>query len=166
MPRSWPAAAAAAGLNPLPLALSRLPRSLYHRSLLPSLLALSLLSPSASAQKAEDAIGVWLNPENGSNVEFYRCDAGLCGKIVKVTDGQVRDSNNPDPAKRARPIVGLLILEGAKQTGDNRWSGTLYNRENGKSYAGTVTVKGRDALELSGCVLAVLCKTVTWTRVH
>lgn len=177
MPRSWPAAAATAALNLSPLALSRLPVSLFRLSLLPlsllplsllplSLLALSFLSPPASAQKAEDAIGLWLNPENGSNVEFYRCDGGLCGKIVKVTDGQLRDSNNPDPAKRARPIVGLAILEGAKQTGDNRWAGTLYNRENGKSYSGTVTVKGRDALELSGCVLAVLCKTVTWTRVH
>jgi uncharacterized protein (DUF2147 family) len=167
MPRSWPAAAATAALHLSPLARPRRLRSRFRQSFLPlSLLALSLLSPSASAQKAEDAIGVWLNPENGSNVEFYRCGAGLCGKIVKVTDGQVRDSNNPDPAKRARPIVGLLILEGAKQTGDNRWAGTLYNRENGKSYSGTVTVKGRDALELSGCVLAVLCKTVSWTRVH
>jgi uncharacterized protein (DUF2147 family) len=167
---SWPAAAAAGGLNRSPLALSCLPRSLFRPSLLAlsllSFVALLLFSPSASAQKAEDAIGVWLNPENGSNVEFYRCDAGLCGKIVKVADGQVRDSNNPDPAKRGRPIVGLLILEGAKRTGDKGWAGTLYNRENGKSYSGTVTVKGRDALELSGCVLAVLCKTATWTRVH
>jgi uncharacterized protein (DUF2147 family) len=131
-----------------------------------ALLAVSLLSLSASAQKAEDAIGVWLNPENGSNVEFYRCGAGLCGKIVKVSDGQVRDTNNPNPAMRERPIIGLLILEGARQTGDNRWAGTLYNRENGKTYSGTVTVKSKDALELSGCVLAVLCKTVTWARVR
>ena len=144
------------------LAPSRLPP--WRLSLaLPALLVLSL---SASAQKAEEAIGVWLNPENGSNVEFYRCGAGLCGKIVKVSDGQVRDNNNPDPAKRERPIVGLLIMEGARQTGDNRWAGTLYNRENGKTYSGSVIVKSKDSLELSGCVLAVLCKTVTWTRLN
>ena len=172
MPGSWPAAAATAALNLSPLALSRLPVSLFRQSRLPlsllalSFLGLSFLSPSASAQKAGDAIGVWLNPENGSNVEFYRCGAGLCGKIVKVNDGQVRDSNNPDPAKRERPIVGLLIMEGARQTGDNRWAGTLYNRENGKSYSGSVIVKSKNSLELSGCVLAVLCKTVTWTRVN
>jgi uncharacterized protein (DUF2147 family) len=161
MPRPLPAAASGI-LNPLRQAPSRTPTS----RLLLALLAFALLSPSASAQKAEDAIGVWRNPENGSNVEFYRCGAGLCGKIVKVSDGQVRDSNNPDPAMRQRPIVGLPILEGARQTGDNRWAGTLYNRENGKTYSGTVTVKSKDALELSGCVLAVLCKTLTWTRVN
>jgi len=171
MRRPLPAAASAilglARLVPSRPAPSRLPLARLGSSpLLWALLASLVLGPSALAQKAEDAIGVWLNPENGSNVEFYRCGAGLCGKIVKVSDGQVRDNNNPDPAKRERPIVGLLILEGARQTGDNRWAGTLHNRENGKTYSGFVTVKSKDALELSGCVLAVLCKTVMWKRVN
>ena len=129
------------------------------------LLALSLATASASAQKAEDAVGVWLNPDNGSNIEFYKCGDGVCGKIVKVTDGQKTDDKNPDAAKKNRPIVGLVIMQGAKETGDNKWAGTLYNRENGKSYSGTVTVKSKNALDLSGCVATVLCKTVTWTRV-
>ena len=129
------------------------------------LLALSFASVPASAQKAEDAVGVWLNPDNGSNIEFYKCGDGVCGKIVKVTDGQKTDDKNPDAAKKNRPIVGLVIMQGAKKTGDNKWAGTLYNREDGKSYSGTVTVKSKNALDLSGCVAVVLCKTVTWTRV-
>jgi len=129
------------------------------------LLAMSLGGIPAAAQKAEDALGVWLNPENGSNVEFYKCGAGVCGRIVKVADGQKVDDKNPDPAKRNRPIVGLVIMQGAKQTGDNKWSGDLYNREDGKTYSGTVTIKSKDRLDLSGCVALVLCKTVTWTRV-
>jgi uncharacterized protein (DUF2147 family) len=55
-------------------------------------------------------------------------------------------------------------MENAKKSGA-KWSGTLYNRENGKSYSGTVTVKSKDAVDLAGCVAAVLCRTVTWTRV-
>ena len=129
------------------------------------LVALSLAGAPASAQKAEDAIGVWLHPDNGSNVEFYKCGESVCGKIVKVVDGQKTDDKNPDPAKRNRPIVGLVIMQGAKKTGDNKWSGNLYNRENGSTYSGTVTVKSKNALDLSGCVAMVLCKTVTWTRV-
>jgi uncharacterized protein (DUF2147 family) len=128
------------------------------------LIALSLACTPAAAQKAEDALGVWLNPENGSNVEFYKCGESVCGKIVKVADGQKTDDKNPDPAKRNRPIVGLVIMQGAKQTGDNKWSGDLYNREDGKTYSGTVTIKSKDRLDLSGCVALVLCKTVTWTR--
>jgi uncharacterized protein (DUF2147 family) len=131
-----------------------------------ALLALALACRSACAQSAEDAFGLWLNPENGSNIEFYKCGGGgLCAKLTKVTDGQLTDDKNPDPGKRSQPIVGLLIMENAKKTGANKWSGMLYNRENGKSYSGTLTVKTKDAVDLSGCVAAVLCRTVTWTRI-
>ena len=128
-------------------------------------LALTLACGPASAQSAEDAFGVWLNPENGSNIEFYKCGGeGLCAKLTKVTDGQTTDDKNPDPAKRSQPIIGLVIMENAKKSGA-KWSGTLYNRENGKSYSGTITVKSKDAVDLSGCVAAILCRTVTWTRI-
>ena len=77
-----------------------------------------------AAQAAEDAVGVWLNPENQSNVEFYRCGEGLCGKITKLaTGGQKTDDKNPDADKRGRPIVGLVIMEGAKKAGPTKWSG-------------------------------------------
>ena len=121
---------------------------------------------AAYAQTAEDAFGVWENPENKSHTEFYKCGDGVCAKIVKVVDGQKTDDKNPDAAKRNRPIVGLVIMEGAKKTGSNSWSGTLYNRADGKSYSGTVTVKGKNALDLAGCVAVVLCKTTTFARVR
>lgn len=124
-----------------------------------------LLGTTAYAQGADDAFGVWQNPENKSHTEFYKCGDGLCAKIVKVEDGQKTDDKNTDASKRSRPIVGLVIMEGAKKSGANAWSGTLYNRADGKSYSGTITVKGKDAVDLSGCVAAVLCKTVTMARV-
>ena len=123
-----------------------------------------VLASAAFAQTAEDAFGVWLNPENKSHTEFYKCNGGLCGKIVKAVDGQKTDDKNPDPAKRNRPIEGLVIMENAKKSGAS-WSGTLYNRADGKSYSGTVTVKSKDAVDLSGCVALVLCRTTTFSRV-
>jgi uncharacterized protein (DUF2147 family) len=119
----------------------------------------------ALAQTAEEAFGVWLNPENQSHVEMYRCGDGLCAKITKVTDPQKTDDKNPDAAKRGRPITGLVIMENAKKNGSNKWAGTLYNPTDGKSYTGTVTVKSKDALDLSGCMAVVLCKTTSWSRV-
>ena len=129
------------------------------------LLGLSMAGGPSPGADGRGRLGVWLNPENQSNVEFYRCGEGLCGKITKVSDGQKTDDKNPDAAKRNRPIVGLVIMEGAKKTGANKWSGTLYNRADGKSYSGTVTVKAKNTLDLSGCVALVVCRTTTWTRV-
>jgi uncharacterized protein (DUF2147 family) len=123
------------------------------------------LAATAYAQTADDALGVWENPENKSHTEFYKCGAGVCGKIVRAVDGQKTDDKNPDPAKRSRPIVGLVIMEGAKKTGPATWSGALYNRADGKTYSGTLTVKSKNAVELSGCVAAIFCKTVAFTRV-
>jgi uncharacterized protein (DUF2147 family) len=129
------------------------------------LLALGIAAGPAAAQKAEDAFGVWLNPDNGSNIELYKCGGDLCAKLTKVTDGQKTDDKNPDAAKKNRPIIGLVIMENAKKSGDNKWAGSLYNRENGKTYSGTITVKTKEAIDLSGCVAGILCRTVTWTRV-
>jgi len=127
--------------------------------------AAMMLAAAAYAQTAEDALGVWENPENKSHTEFYKCGDGVCGKIVKVVDGQKTDDKNPDPAKRNRPIVGLVIMQGAKKTGPNKWAGQIYIRAEGKTYSGSLTVKSKTELDLSGCVVAVFCKTTTLTRV-
>ena len=120
---------------------------------------------AAQAQTAEQAFGVWRHPENGSHVEMAKCGDGLCATIVHVEDAQKTDDKNPDASLRSRPIVGLAIMTNAKRSGANAWEGTLYNRADGKSYAGTITVKSADALELKGCVMAMFCKSLTWTRV-
>ena len=82
-----------------------------------------------------------------------------------MVDGQKTDDKNPDPAKKGRPIVGLVIMQGAKKTGPATWSGQLYNRADGKTYSGTLTVKSKDTVDLAGCVAAVFCSTTTFTRV-
>lgn len=126
---------------------------------------IGLAANMAKAQTASDAFGTWRHPENGSHVEVYKCGDGLCAKIVKVEDGQKTDDKNKDAAKRSRPILGLVIMSGAKQSGDNTWKGDLYNRADGGTYSGTLTVKSKSAMDLSGCTAVVLCKTTTWTRV-
>lgn len=127
---------------------------------------LSVGAGPAQAQTAEDAFGTWRHPDNGSHVDVYKCGEGLCAKISKVVDGQKTDDKNPDAAKRSRPIVGLVIMSGAKKTGTAEWKGSLYNRADGGLYSGTLTVKSKNAMDLSGCTAVVLCKTTTWTRVN
>lgn len=126
---------------------------------------IALAASMAGAQTAEDAFGTWRHPENGSHVTIYKCGEALCAKIAKVIDDQKTDDKNPDAKLRSRPIVGLVIMNGAKKTGANQWKGDLYNRADGGSYTGTLTVKSRNAIDLQGCTAVVLCKTVTWTRV-
>jgi uncharacterized protein (DUF2147 family) len=133
------------------------------------LFALGLLSlllvPSQAA--AAEPYGVWRHPDNGSLVRMYECGSGLCAKIIEVRESGRKDVHNPDPAKRSRPVEGIVIMNGAQKTGEDTWEGQLYNTQNGKTYSGVITVQGPKTLELEGCVLGgLLCQGVTWSRVR
>lgn len=118
------------------------------------------------AQKAEDAFGVWEHPDNGSHIRISKCGAGLCATIVKVKDPARTDVNNPDPAKRKRPVKGVTIMSGGKKTGAKTWSGKLYNTQDGQTYNGTLTVVDKNHLKLQGCVLGgLICQGPTWSRI-
>jgi uncharacterized protein (DUF2147 family) len=127
--------------------------------------ALLLFGDGARAQKAADALGLWEHPENGSRIELFGCGRGLCARIRRVTDGQRTDERNPDETLRSRPIIGLVIVEEARQTGPATWSGRLYNRIDGRTYDGQFTVKAAGRLEMTGCTAVVVCRTVVWRRV-
>ena len=120
----------------------------------------------ASAQSAEDAFGTWRHPDNGSHINVYQCGGGLCAKVVKVADPGRKDEKNPDPKLRNRPVVGVVIMSGAKKSG-NGWSGRLYNTQDGETYNGSVTVVSKNTLKLQGCVMGgLVCQGPTWTRVN
>ncbi len=130
-----------------------------------ALLALGLsaaLSHNALAG-ADDAIGTWKDVEKDALVKVYTCDGGVCVQIVKVKDPSLKDVNNPDAALRGRPIEGIVIMSGAAKSGDNAWKGKLYNREDGKTYSGSITVVNKNEVKLEGCVL-IICKSRKWVR--
>ncbi len=129
--------------------------------------AATAFTTPAAAASAADAFGVWQHPENGSHVRMYQCGGGLCAKVVKVRDRSRKDVHNPKAELRSRPVEGIVIMRGARKTGDDSWKGRLYNTRDGKTYTGVITVKSKQKLEMEGCVLGgLLCQGVTWSRVR
>jgi uncharacterized protein (DUF2147 family) len=134
--------------------------------------ALPLLSYSglAQAQTAEDAFGLWLDPGNGGHIDVVKCDDKLCAKVAFVPnndgpDGPKVDKNNPDENKKSQPVLGLTLIENAYKASEKSWQGSIYNPVDGKTYSATLTVKDTDTLDLKGCIMSVLCRTQSWTRV-
>ena len=72
----------------------------------------------------------------------------------------------PDASKRGQPMLGLNVVHGLQPIGENKWSGAIYNADEGKSYAVNVKLVSSNKLALQGCVLRVFCKSQTWTRVE
>ncbi|MGW5957269.1 DUF2147 domain-containing protein [Methylorubrum thiocyanatum] len=145
-----------------------MPRPILPRHLARHMLAAALLSAAsgtgAVAQKAADLSGVWQTETAGSTVRIARCGGGYCGTIA-ATAGSGVDAQNPDPALRSRKLVGVQIMQAGTPNGAG-FEGSLYNPNDGKTYAGSLTPKGPDTVEVAGCVLSVLCKRQTWRRIR
>jgi uncharacterized protein (DUF2147 family) len=103
-------------------------------------------------------------------VRVSKCGSGICGVVVWLRDpidpatGKAQvDDKNSNPALARRPVIGLSLFAGMRPAGANKWSGQIYNADDGKSYASSVSVAGPDALKVEGCV-GGLCGGETWSR--
>ncbi|UPK26268.1 DUF2147 domain-containing protein [Bradyrhizobium sp. 195] len=124
----------------------------------------------ASAACAQNADGTWLTQAGDARVKVSKCGDGICGHIVwlrepydTATGQPATDSKNPNPALARRAMIGLPLFSGMQSSGPNKWSGQIYNADDGSSYASSVTVMSADSLRVEGCVGA-LCGGETWTR--
>ena len=130
-----------------------------------------LTAPSAHAQGTGEPVGVWLTQAGDARVKISKCGGGICGVIVglkepidQATGKPQVDDKNPNPALKKRPMIGLPLFSGMQPTGPGKWSGQIYNADDGGTYASSVSVMGADTLRVEGCVGA-LCGGETWTRV-
>jgi uncharacterized protein (DUF2147 family) len=122
-----------------------------------------------------EPVGQWYAEGGAAVVEITPCGDALCGRVVWVhspldQDGcELRDKNNPDPALRSRPVVGLQILGGLVASDHKHvsWTGgTIYDPVSGNTYRCRLELDGHDRLRLRGYVgIPLVGRTTTWTRV-
>jgi uncharacterized protein (DUF2147 family) len=124
------------------------------------------------AHAEEGPYGVWRMSNGKVTVKVSDCGGRLCGTIVGLKnpiskiDGKPKvDRENPDPALRKRPVIGLSILIGMKPSGDGKWEGAIYNPDDGNTYSATVTLSG-SKMKVKGCVIGILCKSNDFVRVN
>jgi uncharacterized protein (DUF2147 family) len=114
---------------------------------------------------AAEPTGEWRVANGDANIRIDDCDGALWGIISWEKEPGGLDSNNPKPAERNRPTLGLHILLAMKPTKPGLWQGEVYNAENGKTYSSRLSLTSPDVLRIEGCVLGILCGGENWTRV-
>lgn len=144
------------------------------RIALRSALVLAALGAASTASATpKDPSGTWLTEDGRAKVRIDRCGpnaTNICGKVVWLQTpnapggGPRTDIKNPDPKKRSRPVIGLTLLDNLKPD-DAKFSGEIYNAEEGKMYSVSLERESASELNISGCLLKVLCGSQTWNRV-
>jgi uncharacterized protein (DUF2147 family) len=124
---------------------------------------LMALALSTGLGLAAEPIGEWLVADGVAHIRVEKCGDQYWG-VVSWEQQPGMDANNPDPAKRNRPTLGMPVLLGMKATQPNRWDGQIYNSENGKTYTGNISLTSQDVLRVEGCLL-IFCGGQDWTRV-
>lgn len=132
-----------------------------------ALAAVCLASP---ARADTPALGTWAMDNGKVTVNVSACGGNLCGKVValkKPRDDKGRprlDKENPEPALRGRPVIGLIILSNMKPSGSNKWQGTIYNPDDGYTYRAKMKLQSASTMKVEGCV-AVFCRSMKFVKI-
>ena len=127
---------------------------------LATLAALAVLDTAPA--RALDASGLWMTEDGTSKIRIAPCGTKLCGTLAWLgqpndASGQpLKDANNADPKLRSRPMIGVQLLMGLTKEGE-RWTGKIYNPEDGKTYDGHFALTADGKAEIKGCVAMVFC---------
>lgn len=97
---------------------------------------------AATAQAAEPIEGNW-KTASGDTAQIGKCGGGFC---VTLKTG-----------KHAGRQIGTLSGK------DGEYTGQITDPAADKTYSGSGSVSG-DSLKMTGCVMKILCKSQTWTR--
>lgn len=138
----------------------------------PALVVALLVAMPAAAQDATLA-GVWAHANRRIELAIAPCGDRLCGTLVWLknpndADGQpLLDRLNPDPALRARPLLGLTVLQGLRRADEHSWvDGTIYNPNDGQSYDVSIAIEDDRTARVRAYVgLPLFGKTQFWTRI-
>jgi uncharacterized protein (DUF2147 family) len=141
------------------------------------LVEIVLVALAFGAEEQRGVFGVWLTEGRDSKLEIYPCGDKACAKViwmkhptyVNSKDGPIgtdkMDRQNPDPALRNRPILGLQVMEGL--TLESEWwhKGSCYDPQSGKHYQCKMHLESPTELKLRGFIgVSLIGRSYTLTR--
>lgn len=122
-------------------------------------MALMLLMALA-LQPAEEAIdGRWANPGATVIIDIAPCGNARCGTVAWASEKAKADAR-----KGAAELVGTALLSGLKLGNDGAWHGKLFVPDQRIRAKAKLVLNGGDRIRVSGCTLALFCRSQLWTR--
>ena len=94
-------------------------------------------------------IGDWQTEGKGT-VRIAKCGNALCGNVLNASSNE----------------KGEAILINMKPKSDRQWTGSVYSKDSGGAYYGTMAIKGINTLRVEACALGrFYCSGNNWSRI-
>lgn len=136
-------------------------KSYRSRIGMPALIAFALVGATPALAGVE---GMWIG-KGGTAVRIFNCGGAVCGHVASVGRKDDADRKNPDPGQRNHAAVGVEVLISMRPNGPNKWSGRLYNLDDGKFYEGNLIEVDSGTIRVEGCWLGI-CGGENLTRMR
>jgi uncharacterized protein (DUF2147 family) len=131
---------------------------------------LLLVAAQTAFAEATNPDGNWRMDNGKVTVKVTHCYGDkICASVIALAkplrdDGSPKvDEHNPNRALRSRPIIGMQIIDGMANSGDNYWKGKIYSSDDGGIYSAYARIDG-DFLHVKGC-WGPFCKKLDFKRV-
>lgn len=111
--------------------------------------ALPVLNVLHQDDPIDSPLGDWQTEGRGI-VRIAECGRAFCGYAIKEGGGE----------------KGEAILINMKAKSDSQWSGSVYSKDSGDTYYGTMRLRGPNSLRVEACAFShFYCKSNNWTRI-
>jgi uncharacterized protein (DUF2147 family) len=128
-----------------------------HKFLASAIVATACFVAGCGAGSASP-VGLWL-AKDGGKVRIGPCGRNLCGFLVQPPAGAAAVN------KRGRPTAGMEVLISMRRDGLSKWSGHVYNDDDGKTYEGHLIENDASSIRIEGCWLGI-CGGENLTRIR
>ncbi|RIV23936.1 DUF2147 domain-containing protein [Fibrisoma montanum] len=103
-------------------------------------------------------VGQWYSEDRNQKYEVFQSGATYSARLIWMAepnhpDGSPKlDENNPDPAKRRQPLVGMTVFWGLTYRNGSWVNGKTYSPRQGRTADCSVRLRSNNELELTGSV--------------
>ncbi len=143
-----------------------------HKYMMNKLFLLLAAAVFSAGLNAQTIFGQWenKNEETGevdSVIEVYEKNGKAYAKIISITNPEKQDNvcDKCEGEKKGKPILGMDILSGLEDKGDEWSGGEILDPQNGKVYSCFIELKGENKLKVRGYLgVSLFGRTVYWER--
>ncbi len=121
---------------------------------------IAMITGLGNPASSDEALGIWqTGPDKKgqiAHVEVTRCNAALCGRIIRAYDSGGREIITPN--------VGKQVFWDMTPEGPELYRGRAWVPAHDREYAAKMVLED-DRLKVSGCV-GPICQSQVWARLN